>query len=135
MTLQQAADALGVPIEWLGYLIKFESKGNPQAKNPRSTARGLIQWIDATAQGLGYKNSLDLVTKNPTVEQQLDLVVKTLRRYKPFETPTALHMAVFYPAYVHKDINTRFPDHVIKANPGITTPAEYTNYVYGIKKK
>lgn len=59
--LKNTAAALGMSWEPLYKLINFESIGwDPKAKNPRSGARGLIQFMPSTAEGMGYKGSLGI---------------------------------------------------------------------------
>jgi len=41
-------------------LALAESGLNPKAKNPKSTAKGLFQFVDATAKSLGVKNPYDV---------------------------------------------------------------------------
>lgn len=125
---------LGIKPEWLRSLIKFESNWNPVAKNPYSSARGLIQFIDKTAVSLGYKNSLDLVIKNNTiVKQLLGPVYSYLSRYKPFPTEQSLYMSVFYPKARYWDKKAFFPLHVMFVNPGIFQVEDYIKKVKGIK--
>jgi len=122
-----AAD-IGTTPEELAQLIAFESGFNPTIKNPLpdSTARGLIQFIDSTAQDLGFNNSLDLVTKYPTVTTQLNTPVRNyLKKYAPYPTRQALYMAVFYPAAQYWPSDKEFPERVQSWNPGIKTPADY----------
>lgn len=116
-------------------LIKFESKWNPHIKNPYSSARGLIQFTDKTAKSLGYINSLDLVAKNPTIKSQLEgPVYQYLRPYSPFPTDQSLFLAVFYPKARYWPKFKAFPEFVQKVNPGIKTPNDYINFVYGRSK-
>lgn len=113
-------------------LIDFETRGtwNPQIKNPLSSARGLLQFTDSTARSLGYKDSLDLVTKNGSIESQLYFpVLKYLSQFKPFPTKQSLYMSVFYPAAREWPLNKNFPDTVKQSNPGIKTVADYVNKV------
>lgn len=111
-------------------LIEFESGNNPLAKNPRSSARGLIQFLDSTAKELGYANSLDLVSKHPSYESQLKgPVLAYMKRYRPYKNKYDIAMAVFYPKYIGKSPDTQFPDNVKSANPGINTPRDYVSYV------
>jgi len=56
--LKKTASELNLPVEPLRRLINFESLWNPQAKNPKSGARGLIQFIPSTAEGMGYKATI-----------------------------------------------------------------------------
>lgn len=124
------ADQISVDPAWLTNLIAFESNFDPQAKNPRSSARGLLQFIDATARDLGFHDSLDLVTQYPTFAKQMYGPVLTyLRRYAPFGSKQSLYMAVFYPMYRNADGDLEFPAHVVEANPGIETPADYVALV------
>jgi len=131
-TLNFVSAQLGIPPEWLEDLIYAESGFDPQAKNPGSSARGLIQFIDSTAQELGFQNSLDLVTKYPTITTQLRTpVYEYLKRYMPFETKQSLYLAVFYPAARYKPPEWVFPANVQKANAaaGIDTVQSYMNFV------
>jgi len=116
---------LQIPEKWLYILIHHESKWNPTVANPRSSAKGLIQFINSTAQILGYKNSQNLIEENPTIESQLILVYKYLSRFKPFNSIQSLFMSVFYPPARSGGIFKKFPEKVIRSNPGIKTPADY----------
>lgn len=130
--LQEVSASLGIDPNDLFNLIQFESKWNPKAKNPYSSARGLIQFTDKTAQSLGYKDSLDLVTKNNSIESQLYFpVLQYLSKFKPFPTKQSLYMSVFYPVARNWPLNKQFPDTVKKVNPGIVTVADYINKIDG----
>lgn len=54
-----AADRYGVPKSAMRTTAWLESRGNPGAKNPNSSAGGLFQFIDSTARGYGLKNKYD----------------------------------------------------------------------------
>jgi hypothetical protein len=124
--LVETAARLGVAPDTLESLIAFESNFRPAAKNPYSSARGLIQFTDATAAGLGYRDSADLVAKHPTRAAQLrGPVAAYLTKYKPFPTVQSLHMAVFYPAARAWGAWQPFPVNVQAVNPGIKTPGDY----------
>ncbi len=127
--LKEVAKKLGVKWPRLFHLIEFESRWNTTIKNPLSSARGIIQWIDKTARGLGYSSSLDLIKKNPTRIQQLEVVYHTLKIWKPFPTNQSLYMAVFYPKYRYAHPDKIFPSNVLKSNPGIRTPRDYINFI------
>lgn len=131
--IQMMAGRLGVRPDDLMNLIKFESGFNPKAKNPYSSARGLIQFTDSTAKRLGYKSSKDLVKKNPSVKDQLPLVERYLSWYKPFTGKQSLYMAVFYPKARYWNKNKNFPANVRKVNPGISNPGDYVSKVEGGK--
>jgi hypothetical protein len=132
-----AAEALQVPVLELGALLWFESSLDPMRRNDSgSSARGLIQFTDETARGLGYPSALALVTALPTIPQQLSgAVIPYLRRYAPFGTVQSLYMAVFYPSAMHWDSTTEFPEWVIDANRSpsgkdlIRCPADYVDLV------
>lgn len=125
-----------VDAQWLYDLINFESGWDPQAKNPVSSARGLIQFIDSTARSLGATDSTTLVRLYPDRISQLQgPVYQYLSQYAPFLTKQSLAMSVFYPAYRNVDPDTAFPDSVIRVNPGIVTPRHYLDMVFGIKKE
>jgi hypothetical protein len=129
--LIETAETVGANPDSLYRLIQFESAWNPQAKNPTSSARGLIQFIDSTAADLGFTDSLELVTQFPTIEDQLLGPITTyLVQYGPFDNDQALFMAVFYPAARTWEPDDPFPDWVASANPGIETPADYMQAVY-----
>lgn len=129
--LNQIAKKLKISPKKLYMLINFESRFNPFAKNPKSTARGLLQFVDKTAKGLGYKNSLDLVNKHPTVISQLQTpVYNYLKQYKPFTSSNYLFLSVLYPKARNWSIYKKFPDIVPLLNPGIFRPIDYIKKIY-----
>lgn len=115
-------------------LIDFESGWNPQAKNPYSSARGLIQFIDSTAQSLGFLNSLELVTMHPTIVDQLQIVYEYLSQYYPFANKEELYLSVLLPTWRKKPLSTPLPADLQLKNPGIVTLQDYVNKVEGGKK-
>lgn len=123
---------LDVAPKTLAAEIQFESGWNPQIKNPRSSASGLIQFMDATARGMGFPGgSAELVRKFPTVETQLlGPVRRYLQMWAPFPTDQSLFMAVFYPAYRRVRPDKPFPRKVQEANPGIVTVQDYLDHVW-----
>lgn len=129
--LYDIAYKLGTDPKWLYTLINFESGWKPKIKNPLSSARGLIQFVNKTAKGLGYKDSLDLVNKNPTISSQLkNPVYRYLKQYRPFPTDQSLFMSVFYPKARYWSPKKKFPPLVMRYNPGIKTPSDYVRKVY-----
>jgi len=122
-------------------LINFESGWNPQIKNPYSSARGLIQFMDTTAKGMGYNGSKDLIDTHKTRIAQLEgPVYKYLKPYAPFPTQQSLYMAVFYPKFRKVSPYTEFSDRVKKVNPNINIVQDYVDKVnrkggnYTVKK-
>jgi hypothetical protein len=119
---------LGIPLDWLMTTINFETAGtfDPQISNPKSSAKGLIQFIDSTAQGLGYRDSQDLVDQNPTFAGQLQgPVYQYFKKYMPFPTQQSFAMTVFRPASRNVPPDTLFPASVQAVNPGIDTVQSY----------
>lgn len=130
--LNEVAESLDIQSADLYKLIDFETAHtwNPLIKNKNSSARGLLQFTDKTARSLGYKDSLDLVTKNNSIESQLYFpILKYLSRFKPFTTKQSLYMSVFYPDAKQWPLNKQFPDTVQAVNPGIKTVQDYINKV------
>lgn len=128
---EKIASEFKVPYKVLDALIQFESNWNPQAKNPNSTARGLIQWIDSTAQSMGYGSALDLVTRHPTTASQLQGPVRAyFKKYAPYANENEFIGAVFYPAY-RRDLSRVLPVEVQRVNPGIRTMGDYIAGVRG----
>lgn len=133
--VKNTAMALGVPAEWLEAVINFETAGtwDPLIKNPLSSARGLIQFVDSTAKGLGYTNAAALVAAFPTIEEQLKgPVLKYFKPYMPFHSPQEFFLTVFFPKYrkaaadtviLSDDAEKRAAFQ--KANPGIVTVGDY----------
>lgn len=97
----EAGRVLNCDPNWLMYVMYFESKLNPAAKNPYSSATGLIQFTSATALSLG--TSTGALREMSNVEQ-MRYVVKYLMPYKKYlNSLTNVYLAVFYPAGLSKD--------------------------------
>lgn len=131
---QKALDSLaaevGASASDLYWLIEFESGWNPQAVHPSGQARGLIQFRDSTARGLGFRDAADLVGRFPSrIEQIAGPVRAYLLPYSPLGTQQSTYLAVFYPAYRYADKDKPFPAAVTAANPGIVTVADYVRKV------
>lgn len=98
--LLMVADELGIPADAISAVISHESRWNPQAKNPRGSATGLLQWIESTAKGMG--TSTAEIARMSTIEQ-LELAKRYFWPYRArIRTVTDALMAVFMPAYVGK---------------------------------
>lgn len=136
--VEQLAYKLGVKPSTVDDLIWAESGYDPRAKNPKSSARGLMQWIDQRAKDLKYNSSLELIQNNPSFEDQINLMYIDLKRFMPFANEHEFFMSIFRPADRKKNPYThKFPQRVIDVNHGISTPAEYTAFVksQALKKK
>ena len=130
--LDQTANLLAIPAQWLNDLINFESSFNPLAKNKITGARGLIQFLHKTAQSLGFLNADDLVNKYPGVASQITgPVYQYLKKFKPFPNKQSLYMSVFYPAARTWTPDTTFPANVRAANQNIDTVQDYIDHVEG----
>jgi len=124
--VQEVAAKLGVSPVWLDNLIYFESGWNPQARNVKSGARGLIQFMPATARSLGYAGADALVAEHDTAESQLRGPVLTyLTAQKPFPTEQSFYLSVFYPKAKFWPLSTVFSSAVRAQNPGIFSVADY----------
>jgi len=108
--LDKVATALGVKSSDLMAVMKQESGVNPQAVNPKSNARGLIQFMPDTARRLG--TTVDEIYKMDAVEQ-LDYVYKYFKMTGVGNgTLGDLYMAVFMPKYVG------YPDDTVLGQSG-----------------
>jgi hypothetical protein len=135
-SIEKVALLLKVPYEWLYNLIKFESGLNPLATNKISGARGLIQFMHATARDMKFTDANDLVKKFPDIDSQVaGPVYNYLKKYMPFPNQQSLYMSVFYPAARNWELGTFFPQKVRNANPNIDTVGSYVNKVNGVKRK
>ena len=131
----------GFPPEWLANLVNFESGGtfNPAIKNGIG-ATGLIQFLPATASGLGVTTgklgAMNFATQLSYVDLYLSrffnsigvargIFDKARAKVTSRFTQTDLFMMIFYPDAVGRPAYV-FPAAVIKANSGIRIPVEYT---------
>lgn len=57
--ITSAASKYGVSPDYMRVVAHLESKGDPNAQNPRSSAGGLFQFIDSTAKDYGLSNKKD----------------------------------------------------------------------------
>ena len=98
--VKDMATRLGVKPEWILAVMKNESNMSTTAKNPNGGATGLIQFMPATAKGLG--TTTEALSKMSATEQ-----LKYVEKYfAPFagkiKSGTDLYMATFWPAGVGK---------------------------------
>lgn len=93
--------ALGIPSNLLIACMYFESGLRADAKNPNSTATGLIQFMEATAKSMGTTTA-HLKTLTPT--QQMSYVRRYFKPYKSHFKPGMnledLYMAILYPSAI-----------------------------------
>jgi hypothetical protein len=95
------ADALGLDPDWISTVIAIESRWNPRAKNPNSSASGLIQFIESTARSLGTTTT---AIRSMSTSEQLELVKRYFEPYaRRIKSVGDAWLAVFYPAALGKD--------------------------------
>ena len=95
-------EALGIRADWLMAVMAFESGLNPKARNPQSSASGLIQFMRATAVNLG--TTIEAIREMDAIDQ-LNLVYKYFRPYKGKVKDLAdCYMVVLWPAAVGKPL-------------------------------
>jgi len=144
-SLNSVSSALNVDPQWLYNVINAESAWNPLAVSSMPTnqyrlskgldtvpeyARGLIQFIDPTAQSLGFKDSQDLIDQYPDISSQLlGPVYAYFAKQTPFTDENDFYLSVFYPAGRGKPLDTVLPDSVRASNPNIVTLQDYINNV------
>ncbi len=86
---------LDINPSFLYYVIQKESGWNPQAVNPTGGATGLIQFMPATAKGLGISTA-QLLTMD--TNKQMDYVYKYLLPFKSrLKNISDVYLSVFYP--------------------------------------
>ena len=99
--VRQIASRLGVPPDYLMAVMWSESRLDPAATNPEGGATGLIQFMPATAAGLG--TSCEALREMSALDQ-LDYVERFFRPYAPrCHTFGDFYMACFFPAAIGKE--------------------------------
>jgi hypothetical protein len=99
--------------DWLMIVMWAESRLNPQARNPKGTATGLIQFLESTAKDLGTSTAA-LYKMNHV--QQLPYVREYLRRrIKERGVPKDAYQLYFW--YI-------FPSHSVKLTIRYSTVKE-----------
>lgn len=126
--VKQVAARLGIEPDHLMAVMWSESRLDPTARNPYGGAVGLIQFMPATAAGLG--TTAEKLLKM-TGEEQLDYVERFFRPYAArCRSFTDLYLACFFPAAIGKPdgfvLQTRrLPAHVIaRQNPVFDTDGD-----------
>ena len=131
---------LGISPDWLMIVMKMESGINHQAVNPNGGATGLIQFMPATAAGLGTSTA---ALKSMSNVDQLEYVYKYFKPYAGrLFSVTDLYTVTFFPVALGKPDSwvlqtaTLHPDTIARANPVIDlnknqeiTMGEFKQYV------
>ena len=123
--VRQIASRLGVPPDYLMAVMWSESRLDPAATNPEGGATGLIQFMPATAAGLG--TSCEALREMSALDQ-LDYVERFFRPYAPrCHTFGDFYMACFFPAAIGKEddyvLQTRklSAERIARQNPAFDT--------------
>ena len=120
-----AADIIGCNPIYLMTVISFETGRtfSPKARNPNSSASGLIQFMSATAKRLGTTIQ---VVRLMSFEDQLRLTVRyfdsVLPKNRLYIGLADLYMAVLWPKAVGKPMNYRLfrsPSRSYQVNRGL----------------
>ena len=123
-SIVSTADRLRIDAAWLANVMNFESGFSTSVQNKLSRATGLIQFMPATAKGLGTTVE---ALRQMTPQQQMVYVEKYFNpQIGKMNSQEDVYMAVFYPKAIGK------PDFVFSAkvqamNHGIKTPRDYAN--------
>lgn len=113
------AQKLGMVPDYIMAVMDFETGGtfSPSVKNPQSSATGLIQFMAATANGLG--TSTANLAKMSAI-QQLDYVERyfqgVIKQHGALQTLENTYLAVFYPAAIKYPLDWSFPQSVYNVN-------------------
>lgn len=100
------SEALGVDHRDLLSLMHFETRGtfSPSVRNSRSTATGLIQFLESTANELGTSTK---ELSKMSFEEQMEYVQKYFelqkRRHGPIKDLKDLYMAVLWPSAIGRE--------------------------------
>jgi hypothetical protein len=130
---------LGIDPNWLMAIMYFESARtfSPSITNPIG-AVGLIQFMPATAKGLGTTTT---ALKGMTAVKQLDYVYKYLLPYKgKMKNYIDCYFAVFFPLAIGKpedwtiQTNSLSASTIAKQNPAFETNKDGKIQVWEVKK-
>lgn len=101
--LKAVASSLSVNYEWLVAVMWNESRLRPYAKNSKSGAFGLIQFMPSTMASMGISEAL---LRSKTATDQLQYVQKYLQPYKgKIKDVYDLYAAVFFPVLIGKPVS------------------------------
>lgn len=96
--MQSIADDIHVDPNWLLAVMQLESGIDPAARNPKSDATGLIQFMPETAQRLGTSVA---ALREMSDDEQLDWVHAFYRRWSGnLHSVGDVYLATFWPAAV-----------------------------------
>ncbi|MEI6565276.1 MAG: transglycosylase SLT domain-containing protein [Verrucomicrobiota bacterium] len=118
---------LGISPDWLMVIMKMESSLNPAASNSFTGATGLIQFMPATAAGLGTSTT---ALKAMTNVEQLEYVYKYFQPYAGRLTSVAdLYTVTFFPRALGKS-----DDYILQTDTITAARIAGQNPAYDINK-
>ncbi len=127
------SDDLGIKPEWLMAVMYNETAFtlDSKIKNPNSSATGLIQFTEATAENLD--TTVDELVAMSNVDQ-LDYVKKYLKPYaSKMDSLSNTYLAVFFPKALYEADTFIFPAWAVSANPSFfkygNTKLAFADYV------
>ncbi len=100
LALSAVAERLGLDPDYIGAVMSLESGYRPDAVNPKGGATGLIQFMPATATGLGTSTAalrrMTAIEQLPFVEAFFKVAGRGIRK----DVPGDYYMATFHPDFV-----------------------------------
>jgi len=99
------ANAIGADPNNLMFVFNLESGVNPQAVNKTTGATGLIQWMPATAQGLGTSTAALAQMSGIEQLQYVQAYYEQVLKSHPEATSNLVntYLSVFFPAAIGQD--------------------------------
>ncbi len=98
--VQELSEYLGILPEWLLTCFYMESTFNPSAVNKFTNAVGLIQFMPATLNAMGYTKE-QVLSMSPV--QQMEVVKKYFQSKKgKLKSLTDVYLTIFYPVAIGK---------------------------------
>lgn len=102
--IEEMSSTLGIPANALAGVIWNESSGKTDAKNPRSSASGLIQFTEKTANSLGTTTA---ALRGMDYKEQAPFILKYFQSFgnliNKVKNPYDLHALVFYPRLLNEE--------------------------------
>lgn len=126
--VRKLGQSLGISPNWIMAVISAESNFNPQSKNSKSGAVGLIQFTNVgwtSAFQTKYGRNKSVILSMTAAEQVKGPITDYLNQYKGrYKTMGDLYMAVFSPAFIGKPSTTVMyssPSKAYNQNAGLDT--------------
>jgi hypothetical protein len=117
----EVSNKLKINPSWLMMAINKETGGtfSPSIKNRTSSASGLIQFMEATANSLGTTTAK---LRAMSFNQQMDYVYLYFKPYSgKLKSFYDVYLAIFFPVAIGKPDSWNFPNWVRNANKGLDT--------------